>query len=66
MPRATRSARRCSRLWGSAGIPSANTPLNVWRDWAKQVSGKAIDSGHFLAEENPDATASALLEFFRP
>lgn len=53
-------------LWGAAGIPSENSPLTVWRDWAKQVSGKAIDSGHFLAEENPDATATALLEFFRP
>lgn len=53
-------------LWGSAGIPSGNTPLTVWRDWAKEVSGKAIESGHFLAEENPEATASALIEFFRP
>ncbi len=53
-------------LWGSAGIPSENSPLAVWKDWAKDVSGKAIDSGHFLAEENPDATARALLEFFRP
>lgn len=53
-------------LWGSAGIPSESTPLNVWKDWAKEVSGKPIDSGHFVAEENPDATAAALLEFFRP
>jgi haloacetate dehalogenase len=28
------------------------------------VSGAPIDSGHFLTEENPDATARALLEFF--
>ena len=53
-------------LWGSAGIPSENSPLAIWKDWAKDVTGKAIDSGHFLAEENPDATARALLEFFRP
>ncbi len=53
-------------LWGAAGIPSESSPLAVWKDWAKDVSGKAIDSGHFLAEENPDATARALLEFFRP
>lgn len=53
-------------LWGSAGIPSESSPLAVWKDWAKEVSGKAIDSGHFLAEENPDATARELLEFFRP
>jgi haloacetate dehalogenase len=53
-------------LWGSAGIPSGNTPLAVWRGWAKEVTGKAIESGHFLAEENPEATAAALIEFFRP
>jgi pimeloyl-ACP methyl ester carboxylesterase len=28
------------------------------------LRGFAIDSGHYLAEENPDATARALLEFF--
>jgi len=53
-------------LWGAAGIPSENAPLAIWRNWAKDVSGKPIDSGHFLAEENPEATANALLEFFRP
>jgi haloacetate dehalogenase len=53
-------------LWGAAGIPSENSPLTIWKDWAREASGKAIDSGHFLAEENPDATARALLEFFRP
>ncbi len=53
-------------LWGTKGIPDASGPLDIWRDWAKEVSGKAIDSGHFLPEENPDATATALLEFFRP
>lgn len=53
-------------LWGSAGIPSENSPLAIWKNWAKDVTGKAIDSGHFLPEENPDATARALLEYFRP
>jgi hypothetical protein len=28
------------------------------------LRGFAIDSGHYLAEENPAATAQALLEFF--
>jgi haloacetate dehalogenase len=32
--------------------------------WATKVTGSPIDSGHFLTEENPDATARALLEFF--
>ncbi len=52
-------------FWGSAGIPDASGPLAIWRDWAGDVTGHAIESGHFLPEENPDATAAALLDFFR-
>ena len=52
-------------LWGSAGIPSETAgPLKIWREWALNLDGKPIDSGHFLAEENPQATAAALLAFF--
>jgi haloacetate dehalogenase len=52
-------------LWGSAGIPSESGPVNIWREWATQVSGQPIDSGHFLCEENADATAAALRAFFK-
>jgi haloacetate dehalogenase len=52
-------------LWGAAGIPSASGPLDIWREWAMDVRGHPIDSGHFVAEENPQATATALIEFFR-
>jgi haloacetate dehalogenase len=52
-------------LWGGAGIAaSAATPLDTWRKWAARVSGEGVDSGHFMPEENPDATANALLGFF--
>jgi haloacetate dehalogenase len=52
-------------LWGDAGIASAAaTPLDSWKKWATNVSGAPVDSGHFLTEENPDATAKALKEFF--
>jgi haloacetate dehalogenase len=52
-------------LWGATGIPSQTSgPLKIWQQWAPHVTGKPIDSGHFLTEENPDATAAALLEFF--
>ena len=27
--------------------------LSVWRDWADDVSGQALDCGHYLAEEKP-------------
>ncbi|QIO36315.1 alpha/beta fold hydrolase [Bradyrhizobium sp. 1(2017)] len=52
-------------LWGDAGIAqAASTPLDTWTQWATNVVGMPVDSGHFLAEEDPDATARALREFF--
>ena len=52
-------------LWGDAGIASAAaTPLDTWKKWATKVTGSPVDSGHFLTEENPDATAKLLREFF--
>src|SRR5450631_4871825 len=52
-------------LWGGVGIANETAgPLNIWRQWAPQAIGQPIDSGHFLTEENPDATVKALLEFF--
>ena len=51
-------------LWGGAGIANeTGGPLAIWKEWAPQAVGQPIDFGHFLAEENPDATAEALLEF---
>ena len=47
-------------LWGDAGIPAgAGTPLDSWRAFASDLSGAAIDAGHFLPEENPAATLAA-------
>lgn len=52
-------------IWGAAGIPSeTSSPLETWRQWASDVRGFPIDSGHFLCEENPAATAKALIDFF--
>jgi haloacetate dehalogenase len=52
-------------LWGDAGLASAAaTPLDAWKGWATNVLGAAVDSGHFLTEENPDATAKMMKEFF--
>lgn len=51
-------------LYGDIGIASsAATPLDTWRLWAEDVRGDGIASGHFLVEENPDATLAALLPF---
>jgi haloacetate dehalogenase len=52
-------------LWGDTGIAqSAATPLDTWKNWATDVRGGPVNSGHFLTEEAPEATAKALLEFF--
>lgn len=53
-------------LWGNTGIPSHMAqPLDTWRDWCDDLRGHGIDSGHFVAEENPRATLDALLPFLR-
>jgi haloacetate dehalogenase len=52
-------------LWGDAGIArAAATPLDTWKKWATSVTGMPVNAGHFLCEEDPDATAKALKEFF--
>ena len=39
-------------------------PVDVWRrSFAPQAQGVLVDSGHFLAEENPQETIKALTEF---
>ena len=57
-------------LWGSGGIPAegdgtveTQDVLATWRKWCTTVDGGPIDSGHFVAEENPQATLSRLLPF---
>ena len=52
-------------LWAARGsLPVWYDVLGVWRDWADDVRGAAIESGHFIAEEAPEATSSALRAFF--
>ncbi|GIF22088.1 haloacetate dehalogenase [Actinoplanes tereljensis] len=38
-------------------------PLAVWQPWAKDIRGVPIDSGHHMAEENPEALVRALRGF---
>ncbi|MGH7707225.1 MAG: alpha/beta fold hydrolase [Vulcanimicrobiaceae bacterium] len=38
--------------------------LGIWRTWASDVRGHALDCGHFLPEERPAETAAALERFF--
>jgi haloacetate dehalogenase len=34
--------------------------LETWRRWADDVRGRAVDAGHFFAEERPDEVAEEL------
>ena len=43
---------------------SGTTCSPIWRDWADDVRGRAIDCGHYLAEEAPDETYAELPAFF--
>ena len=36
-------------------------PLIIWRNWVDDLAGHAVDCGHHIAEEAPDALAAALL-----
>ena len=38
-------------------------PLAIWRAWAIDVRGVAIDSGHHMAEEAPEPLAAALADW---
>jgi haloacetate dehalogenase len=54
-------------LWARKGqLEAWYDVLAIWRDWADDVQGQALECGHYLPEEAPEATASALTAFFRP
>jgi haloacetate dehalogenase len=39
-------------------------PVALWRAWADDVQGEAINGGHFFPEEAADQTATTLIRFF--
>jgi haloacetate dehalogenase len=66
---ADRAARRRIRcplivIWAARDDLEAlyGDPLEVWRDWAVELSGLRLDSGHHMAEEVPRELADAVLE----
>jgi haloacetate dehalogenase len=53
-------------LWGKRGvIHKMFNCLEDWREVAENVSGRAIDCGHFIPEEAPAKTLSEIRRFLR-
>jgi haloacetate dehalogenase len=52
-------------LWGSKGFLKEHYDvLEVWRGWAEEVSGRALDCGHYLPEKAPEDAYAELRAFF--
>lgn len=48
-------------LWAKKGLMEKTYDvLKVWREYANDVSGNAIDCGHFIPEEAPEETYQAI------
>ena len=50
-------------LWSATGMWAKYDILEIWRARAVDVRGVAMESGHFLPEENPERTAAELIRF---
>lgn len=52
-------------LWGAEGAVGRCFPvLDLWRKAAVHVTGKALDCGHYIAEEQPADLLEEMLDFF--
>ena len=54
-------------LWGAKGaVGKLWNVVEVWRQHASSpVEGRALDAGHYLAEEQPEEVLQEFLRFFR-
>jgi haloacetate dehalogenase len=53
-------------LWGANGVVGqCFDVLALWRQRASQVSGRSVASGHYIAEEAPEALLQEAQQFFR-
>ena len=69
--RASRAASRKVQcpvlvLWGAKGkIGQWYEPLAIWRAYcSKEVTGSELGSGHYIAEETPEAVVERFIGFF--
>ena len=53
-------------LWGKKGVIGKQfKPIKIWQKYSKKkVTGFAINSGHFIPEQNPKETIKRLKNFF--
>ncbi len=52
-------------LWGAQGVVGrCFDVLGLWRDAATDVSGIALDCGHYIAEERPAELLAEMRTFF--
>jgi len=51
-------------LWSETGYVGRNyNPIEIWREYATDVDGLSLPCGHYLPEEMPDETYTALRGF---
>jgi haloacetate dehalogenase len=50
-------------LWSAYGLGRSYDVLRIWQAEAEDVGGRALECGHFLAEERPTEVAAELLAF---
>ena len=53
-------------LWGKKGVIGKQfKPIKIWQKYSKKkVTGFAINSGHFIPEQNPKETIKRFKNFF--
>jgi haloacetate dehalogenase len=51
-------------LWGTQGLAGPGSdPLRIWQEYAADVTGQALPTGHFVPEEAPEQVTTALQDF---
>ncbi|KAG4293560.1 hypothetical protein FPRO06_00145 [Fusarium proliferatum] len=56
-------------IWGNAGVSAESLqnkpegPLEIWKKYAHNVCGKALECGHFIPEEDSEGLSEVLVPF---
>jgi haloacetate dehalogenase len=53
-------------LWGEHGLVNqCFKPIEDWQVVAENVSGRTVNSGHYIPEEIPEELGQEILSFFK-